>query len=88
MLYMLDGLYASAHNEGDVIRFASFETPGRPASWRARIRWRLTWSGLTSSERAARDRGPGQRRQLSARGGAGLPAPSGTIYDPGRLARP
>lgn len=88
MLYMLDGLYASAHNEGNVIRFASLGD-----TWAASL---LASQDPVAIDSVGLDILRNEPRATEVRGNAdnylheaaqAARPPSGTVYDPGKTGR-
>jgi hypothetical protein len=89
MLYMLDGLYASAHNEGNAIRFASFGD-----TWAASL---LASQDPVAIDSVGLDILRNEPRATEVRGNAdnylheaaqAAKPPSGAVYDPGKTGRP
>ena len=89
MLYMLDGLYASAHNEGNVIRFASLGDTWAASLLASQDPVAIDSVGLDilrNEPRATEVRGNADN-YLHEAAQAGKP-PSGTVYDPGKTGGP
>jgi uncharacterized protein (DUF362 family) len=85
MLYMLDGLYASSHNEGNVIRFASFGDTWAASLLASQDPVAIDSVGLDilrNEPRATEVRGNADN-YLHEAAQAGKPR-SGTIYDPAK----